>query len=112
MIIRYRSVRGSFQGIKTEPVDAARSKLILTQLATANWFPKAKSLEPRPMDLLERLDLRPEDGWKVPFVLGIPSPQQKRKRALAGKAWVKKHLNTYRIQRFVSKEKEDSAKKD
>jgi hypothetical protein len=111
LIVSYRSFPGGFN-YKTEPIDADRSKLILAQLAAANWLPKANSLEPKPMELLDRLALTAKDGWNVPLVFGIPSPAQQRKRALAGRAWVKKHYATYRIQRYVAKNaKKDSSEK-
>jgi hypothetical protein len=112
LISRYRSYRGAHKNLRTESVGADRSKLILAQLAAANWLPKAKSMEPKPIELFDQLGLTAKDGWNYPLVFGVPSPAQKRKRALAARAWVMKNYKTYRIQQFVDKDaKKDSSGK-
>jgi hypothetical protein len=107
LISRYRTPRMG-GAPKTEPIDAAQSKLILQTLADADW-----KAAPRPglfnqmtaQALFFRLGLQPKDGWTQPKDFNeLPDAAQK---------WLKDNVNTYRIERFVTDEKtEKNDKKD
>jgi hypothetical protein len=111
IIVRYRTYHGKSLRPKMVPIPAARSKLILEQLAAADWTPKADSKGPNPMFLLDYLQLTAKDGWKFPLTFGVPSKDYLRKRALAGQEWVKKHVKTYRIRRYVEKGKKKGGRR-
>jgi len=94
LVARYRTARGP--NAATEPVEAARSKLILEALAAADWTPSTDFTRLSPLMVLHRLPLTEKDGWKP------PPPQDQKAYAAYAQQWVKEHAGTYRIPRFVA----------
>jgi hypothetical protein len=93
---------------RTEPIDAEESKLIMSALAEADWFPAPGAQKVDPNLLFMSLNPSKEDGWVPPVKtakdIGPSFSVTKayaRKHTLAARAWVQKHRATYRIQRFV-----------
>ena len=80
---------------KTEPIDAAQSKLILSALASADWTPTTDLMTLSPLMVFRRLPLTAADGYD----LKNPTPQAYAEFA---KKWLTEHADTYRIQRFVA----------
>jgi len=95
LITQYRSPRAG--AVKTEPIDADQSKLILTVLADADWSQPAGRLDQMsPMMLFNQLGVSAKDGFRPPQK--ITSPQDYPN---AVRAWLKDNAGTFRIQRFV-----------
>jgi hypothetical protein len=80
---------------KAEPIDAEQSKLILEALAAADWTPKTDFTQLTPMMVLGRLPLTEKDGW-------APTSREPKAYAAYAQQWVKDHVGTYRIQKFVA----------
>jgi hypothetical protein len=95
LITRYRSPRPGQN--KTEPIDAAESKLILTALSDADWSQPFQFGKEHPMQLFNQLNLTNKDGWVPPQQVKTPQDFQN-----AARAWVREHAGTYRIQRYVA----------
>jgi hypothetical protein len=113
LIYRYRSVKsGNMTGAKTEPIDAEESKLIMSALAEANWFPKYGPATISPRLLFMAMGVTEADGYKPPprtiNDLGPGLGETKeyaRKATLAAQKWVKENRTKYRIKRFVENKK-------
>lgn len=102
LIGRYRTVSyyyplGSGKTVKTEPIDAEESKLILNALAEADWKANPNSPLPLPVRLFAQLGLTVDDGW-TPQQLNFASYSEN------AKTWVQSHADTYRIKRIVVEE--------
>ncbi len=89
LVSRYREARN---GAKTEPIAAEESKLILKVLAEANWGAPFGQFHPQ--TIFNRLGVTPKDGWQ----LNVKTAQDYQN---AARAWLREHMNTYRIQRIV-----------
>jgi hypothetical protein len=96
LILRYRVVFGAD---KTEPIDAAESKLILQALAEADWKPEGprvptqEQTQMTPSTLFQLLGAGAKDGWRPPANF--------QEFTAAAQKWLKEHAGDYRIQRFV-----------
>jgi hypothetical protein len=106
LISRYRTPRVGGPP-KTEPIDAAQSKLILQTLADADWKaaprPGIGLNTMTPQALFFRLGLQPKDGWT--------QPKDFKELPAAAQKWLKDNADTYRIERFVAAEKTEKADK-
>lgn len=92
LVARYSTPKAV--GAKREPIDAEQSKEILQALAAADWTPPADSTQLSPLMVLGRLPLTAQDGWAPPKdVKALPAYAQQ---------WVRDHVDTYRIQKFVA----------
>jgi hypothetical protein len=98
---------------KQEPIAAAESKLILQALAEADWSLKNEPTPSvsHPANLFRRLGLSAKDGWtlkekQVNSFDGRAGYQAHLQLAAAAKKWLKGHLATYRIKRFVNENNE------
>jgi hypothetical protein len=84
-----------------EPIPAERSKLILKTLADADWTvkpaPGVRGNTLTPLNLFFRLGLTPEEKWNQPMDF--------EKTPEAAKTWLKENMDSYRIKRFVAKDK-------
>jgi hypothetical protein len=100
LIAEYKSWSGPEEA-KQEPIAAERSKLILKALADADWTvkpaPGVRGNMLTPLNLFFRLGLTPEEKWNQPMDF--------EKTSEAAKTWLKENLDTYRIKRFVAKDK-------
>lgn len=96
LVARYRSGVPGAQAVKTEPIAADESKLILAALREADWGRQAGD-RLNPQQAFARLGLTPQDGWQ--------QPQDFAKYQAAAKEWLAKHADTYRIQRYVAADK-------
>jgi len=95
LIFRYRTpVVVYAKEPKTEPIDAAQSKRILTILADADWTEKTLPSALSPLSLFLYLSLTEQDGWRP--------PDDATALADAARAWLQKNAATYRIPRFVA----------
>jgi hypothetical protein len=113
LLLRYRQTRARTwnPNPKTEPVDAAQSKLIMSTLAEADWFPRPAAQQINPNELFLLLGPTEKDGFKMPprtakdFGPSLSyTKEYARKVTLARREWVKKNVNTYRVQRIVEEE--------
>ena len=102
LIARYRTPKPG--EMKTEPIDAEQSKLILQALADADWNAKPKpgigfgGFQMTPQAIFFRLNLTPQDGWMQPMdAKAIPD---------AAKQWLKDSTEKYQIQRFAGDKKD------
>lgn len=94
LIVQYRSARPYMVTKKTEPIDAAESKLILKALADADWAQQPGRLDQMaPQTIFSWLGLTPKEGWQ--------QPKDYRQIAEAAKNWLAKNKDTYRIQKLV-----------
>jgi hypothetical protein len=82
---------------RTEPIDAAQSKRILSILAEADWTEKNVPSAMAPLSLFLYLGLTEKDGWRAPRDVNALSD--------AGRQWLKKNAADFRIERFVSEDK-------
>ena len=100
LIAEYKTWFGPEEA-KQEPIDAERSKLILKALADAEWAvkpqPGPRGNQLTPLNLFFRLGLTPDDKWN--------QPQDFNKTAEAAKTWLKENMDSYRIRRFVAKDR-------
>jgi hypothetical protein len=81
---------------KTEPIEAAQSKRILTILAEADWAEKNLPSAIAPRALFLYMGLTEKDGWRAPNDLkALPD---------AAREWLKKNAAEFRIQRYVAEE--------
>jgi len=100
LIAEYKSWFGPDEA-KQEPISAERSKLILKALADADWsvkpMPGRGAIMMTPINLFSRLGLTPKDKWNQPMDF--------EKTADAAKTWLKENMDSYRITRFVAKNK-------
>jgi hypothetical protein len=80
---------------KTEPIDAAESKLILKALAGADWNAEGFGLS-HPFGAFSMLNLTNKDGWNPPQEV-----QDIRDLYRLAQKWLEKNADTYRIQRNV-----------
>jgi hypothetical protein len=98
LILRYRTPLHVYTDKpRTEPVEAAQSKLILKVLAEGDWTVQEGPAPLLPLSLFLRLGLSEEDGWDQPAALKeIPA---------AARKWLRDHARTYRIQRYVPEER-------
>jgi hypothetical protein len=93
LLAQYRTRRTSKD--KTEPIDAAQSKLILQAIAGADWTPSNDFTKLSPRMALLKLPLTKKDGWTPP-----PFQDAKAYSAYA-QQWLRDHAETYRIERFI-----------
>jgi hypothetical protein len=99
LLTRYRT-RPPGVKLRTEPIPAEQSKLILRTLAEADWDEAGRSgREMGPQELFVKLGLTENDGWKA--------PGDATQFAAAAKKWLKDNSDKYRIQRLVRDEKKD-----
>jgi hypothetical protein len=87
--------------VRTEPISAEESKLILLALADADWTPQpvrpATGAAPlQPLNLFFQLGLSQKDGWTPPR-----NPRDTKALPDAARAWLRANAGTYRIQRYV-----------
>jgi len=105
LIGRYRTTTyvapDSGKVLKTEPIDAEESKLIMNALADADWKVDRNSPLPSPVQLFQRLGVTVDDGWS-------PQPANFVNFYDQAKTWVKDHADSYRIKKIVF---EDAPKK-
>jgi hypothetical protein len=95
LITMYRGRRSG--AVKTEPIDAEESKLILMALADGDWKQPAGRFDQNgPMTLFNQLGVTPNDGFRPPQK--ITSPQDYPN---AVRTWLKENAGKFRIQRFV-----------
>jgi hypothetical protein len=95
LVARYRTAQGG--ALKTQPIDAAESKLILTALAEADWNQPFRFGQMHPQQAFGQLGLTKEDGWNPPQVIRTPQDFGN-----AAREWLRTHADTYRIKRFVA----------
>jgi hypothetical protein len=92
--------RRAFPGkVKTEPIGAEESKLILLALADAPAWDNNTPVrfgQLHPQTLFFQLGLTAKDGWQPPRQVTTPQDFPN-----AIRAWLREHANTYRIQRNV-----------
>jgi hypothetical protein len=84
--------------VRKEPLDAEQSRLILKAILEADWAPAPRhpgAAEPTPQQVFYQLGLSPQDGWRPPTA---SNPQQVNE---AMQAWLRSHLDTYRVQRYI-----------
>lgn len=93
LIAKYRDPR--FAGGKTEPVPADESKLILKALLEGSWDQAGRSNGPNSWELFMQIGVSDKDGWKFPPKANLEELQN------AAKDWLKKHAESYQIQRFI-----------
>jgi hypothetical protein len=107
LIYHYRNPRPGAPP-RTEPIDAAQSKLILQTLADADWKAAPRpgpQNQLNPQILFYRLGLQPRDGWNP--------PRDAREIPEAARKWLRENADTFRIERFVPAGKaEKNDKKD
>jgi hypothetical protein len=99
LIGRYRGVQFNAgpAGPKQAPISAEESKLILQALVDANWSKNDPDTQLTPQRSFFQLGLTDKDGFKIP----PPGPTGQQDIDGAAKRWLKSHVATYRIQRFV-----------
>jgi hypothetical protein len=97
LIGRYRTPAGIKVAYRSEPIDAEESKLILAALAEADWTRNDPQMGMQTWVLFMRLGLTAKDDWMPPKVF----KNYVQEISDAGKAWLKKHGDSYRIQRLV-----------
>ena len=95
LVTRYRTPRWpTGLVLKTERVDAARSKAILSALAEADWAgPNRRLATMTPQAVFQSLGLGERDGWK--------QPTDFRQFEAEAKKWIEAHKDSHRIERFV-----------
>ncbi len=95
LVTAYRTSRGG--PVKTEPISAEESKLILTALAEANWTQQPGRFNAlHPMNVFNQLRVTAKDGYQPPKrVTNIQDLYN------AARTWLRNNASTYRIQRFV-----------
>lgn len=94
LLARYRMPRPYMVTKKTEPIDAAQSKLILEALAGADWTQQPGRFDQMgPQQIFSWLGLTPKDGWN--------QPKDFRQVTDAAKKWLAANKDTYRIQKLV-----------
>jgi hypothetical protein len=103
LLIRYGTPRPGQS--KREAISAAESKQILTALADADWTKQVTVDDVSPQWGFGRLQLTDQDGWNANGPFNTPNAF-----ADAAKEWLKSHVDSYRVQRFVDDKKEE--KKD
>jgi hypothetical protein len=116
LLTKYRTARGG--PVKTEPIDAKESKLILKAILDADWTPKPIRFgdpTPNPQQLFYQLGATVKDGWQPPQPKRVITPGQPPRFIFdpqavpnAMRTWLREHLDTFRIQRFVPADKSAS----
>jgi hypothetical protein len=92
LVAQYRTRRSAKD--RLEPIDAEQSKRILQALAAADWTPAKDFTQLSPLMVLHKLPLTAKDGWMPPRdANAYPAYAQN---------WVREHVDSYRIQRFVA----------
>ncbi|MGE3806839.1 MAG: hypothetical protein AB7K24_19395 [Gemmataceae bacterium] len=79
---------------RTEPIDAAQSKLILEALLAADWQQHDFD-QPAPLTVFLWLGLTGKDGWKIMNGANVEVYEKQAKK------WLQDHAGTYRIAKFV-----------
>jgi hypothetical protein len=95
LLMHYRTARGPKPA--SAPIDPGESKLILAALESADWSRPATFERPNALGLFAQLGLTDKDGWTPPKVVRAPQDYHN-----AARAWLREHLDTYRIRRFVA----------
>jgi hypothetical protein len=100
LVTRYRTPKAG--SVKTEPVDAEQSKLILNALAEADWAAPGRPgpFMMNPQGIFMQLGLTEKDGWTM--------PKDFTKLPEEAKKWLKENAGKYRIQRYVPAKAEKS----
>ena len=83
--------------VKTEPIGAEESKLILSALLDTDWNRPFRLGEMSPQMTFNQLGLTPADGWTYPRTVRTPQDINNAMRD-----WLRQHRDTYRIHRFVA----------
>jgi len=93
LITRYRTPTGG-EMPKTETVTAEESKLLLKNLADADWSPMGGRLgfQMSPQNMFFRLGLTEKDGWVIKPGTNVQE---------AAKQWLKDNASKYRVVRYV-----------
>jgi hypothetical protein len=113
LIFSYRATRLTATEVKTEPVDAEVSKLILTALGDANWKQQLPEVRSNPQDLFRQLNITAKDGFTPPMVEFMGRPQIDQKKFLeVAKKWCKDNAEKYRIERNVFGDKTEESKEE
>jgi hypothetical protein len=99
LLNKYRTIRPGHQ--KPTPIDAEESKLILQTILDADWNQKAVFGQPHPQNLFNQLGASQKDGWAYPRNADPRKPVTAEQIKEAMRDWLKKHVNTYRIERFA-----------
>jgi hypothetical protein len=81
-------------GRKTQPLDAAQSKLILQALAGAEWTAGEMDFRMTPWRAFNLLGAKP--GWN-------PAQHGVQDRERAARQWLSENAETFRVQTFVRK---------
>jgi hypothetical protein len=106
LLYRYQVAAGP--KAKTEPVDAAQSKLILEAIAGGDWSQTDYSGEQvTARGVFQMLRLTPKDGWKAPQQGANQDIRVFMKEwDMAAQKWLKDNCETYRVQRWVPEKAE------
>jgi hypothetical protein len=102
LIHRYRSPHPLDQKRAEKPIDAEVSKLLLRELAGADWKWDGNRLDmypPHPYELFERLGVTAQDGYEPPL------NADEHKKYAAAKAWVEDNQKRYTVKRFDTESK-------
>jgi hypothetical protein len=96
LVKRYRGDRNPLRwlaqgGLVTEPIDAEESRLILSALSEANLTASHSDSDVSPLGVFGQLGLGSADGWQ--------DAQNRSTIPEQASAWLKTHLDTYRIKR-------------
>jgi hypothetical protein len=95
LVSRYRNRPAG--NVRTEPIPAEESKLILAALADADWNQPFQFGQTSAIQVFNQLGLTAQDGW---------APPQQVKTAQdypnAAREWLRQNRDTYRLQRFVT----------
>lgn len=94
LVAQYRNARGN---AKTEAIPAEESKLILQAILDGKWNPQGRFGGEDAWQVFNALGVTEKDGWKLP-----PNARNITDFHDAAKAWLRKNVDSYRIQRFVS----------
>jgi hypothetical protein len=79
---------------KTEPIDGAQSKRILTVLAEADWTEAKVPSAMAPLSLFLYMGLTEKDGWRT--------PRDVKALSEAAREWLHKNAADFRIRRYVA----------
>jgi hypothetical protein len=110
LLARYQAQPIASAKPRTEPADAAVSRLVLETLAEADWESPIARVDPysfvmpHPQNLFSLLALQPEEGWTPPADFKT-FPE-------AAKKWLQAHKTDYRLKRYVAGEAKDEKPQD
>jgi hypothetical protein len=102
LLSHYRAFKpGMIYPIKTEPISAKESKLILSALIDADWDKIDPELRMNARTVFSRLGVAAKDGWTPPRYDPAKAKDYNAMWNAAAKDWLKKNADTYRVQRYV-----------